>query len=884
MAALARRSNALLVDLSAMIRVVLLLVVACVASARADGMRAHAVRRTGPIAIDGRLDEAAWAKAPQQTGFTQRFPKDGAKPDHETHFAILYDNEAIYVGVWADDSDPALVRRLLTRRDVDAPADVIAIGFDSYHDRRTAYVFQLNAAGVQRDMILFDDANLDDTWDAVWTGDAALTATGWTAEFRIPLSQLRYTTGAAHEWGFQVSRTVGRTQEQSTWSPWPRASPQIVSKFGVVDGIDDLVPSRRLELLPYASTGFDHQPVDAGDPINQHWKWLHGIGLDLKYGLGSAFTLSATINPDFGQVEADPSLINLSPNEPFFAEKRPFFLEGVDLFKLPIGNSDGTIEGAFYSRRIGAVPDTSNLDYLYLKQPEAATIFGAAKLTGKTASGWSVGVFDAVTGSEAAEYVDETGATQDPLVAPLTNYAVGRVKRDFRDGRTSIGASVTAVDRALDGTVLAETMHDQAYTAGTQLSHRWDDSAWQLDIHTVGSWVHGTADAIATTQEDNVHLFQRADARDVHLDPTRTSLGGYGLTWNVGRSGNTKHWRFNFGGDLRTPGLELNDLGYQRNSDRIIPYIWGQYREDAPSEHVLNWQVNADVFTVSNFEPQLQAYGIEYNGGLTLENYWSIGGGGNVQRSLWDPIAMRGGPALRQDPNEFYYAYLNTDTRKPLWFSLNLSANRNPTQDMTAAEIDVGATIQARSNIDIYLGPTFATRQDPMQYVDQEPDQAGTMHYIFGAIRQTTTSMTMRVNWTFSPHLTLQAYAQPFIASGRYDQLKDVDNPHADAFADRFHILQGNEYAISDGVVSVHRNGDAYSFVQPDFDFRQVRSTIVLRWEYRPGSTIFAIWNHGRTSETDYDGRFMLGHDLRSLLDAASENLVMIKANYWFGF
>ena len=869
----------------------LALAIASPSRARADDavpvpatVRAHAQRRTEPIAIDGRLDEPQWAKAPTQSGFTQRFPKDGGKADFATRFAMLYDNDAIYVGVWADDPEPALVRRLLTRRDVDAPADSIAIGIDSYHDRRTAYVFQLNAAGVQRDMLAFDDANLDDTWDAVWIGDAALTATGWTAEFRIPLSQLRFAAGATQEWGFQVFRMVARTQEQSAWSPWPRASPQAVSRFGIVDGIDDLVATRRLELLPYASTGIERAPVDPGDPINHRTRWLHGIGLDLKYGLGSAFTLSATINPDFGQVEADPSLVNLSPNETFLSEKRPFFLEGVDLFKLLIGNSDGSTEGAFYSRRIGAVPDTSNLSYAYLKQPEAAAIYGAAKLTGKTASGWSVGVFDAVTGSETAELVDGNGARQDPLVAPLTNYAVGRVKRDFRDGATSIGASLTAVDRKLDGTVLASTVRDQAYTAGTQFSHRWDDSAWNVDVRTIGSWVHGTPEAIARTQTDNVHLFQRPDARDAHFDPTRTSMSGYAITWNAGRSGNTKHWRFNVGGDLRTPGLELNDLGYQRQSDRIVPYVWGQYREDEPSAHVLNWQVNADAFTVSNFEPMLLAYGLEYNGSITLENYWSLGAGGRLQRSLWDPVALRGGPALRQDPNASGFAWVNTDNRKPVWFSLNLSGNRNSTANSSSAEIDLGATIQARSNIDIYLGPTFATRQDSMQYVDQEPDQAGAMHYIFGAIRQTTASMTMRMNWTFSPHLTLQAYAQPFVASGRYDAFKDVDQPHADAFADRFHVLSGNEYAITDGTISVHRNGAAYSFTQPDFDVRQLRSTIVLRWEYRPGSTVFAIWNHGQSSETDFDGRFNLGHDLRQLAGAASENLVMVKANYWFGF
>ncbi len=277
----------------------------------APAVRAHATRRTSTIAIDGRLDEAAWATAPKHSGFIQRFPKDANPPSVETRFAIVYDDDAIYVGVWADDPQPNLIRALLTRRDVDAPADAIVVAFDSYHDRRTAYTFQLNAAGVQRDTLVFDDSSSDDTLDAVWTGDVAMTATGWTAEYRIPLSQLRFAPDNP-EWGLQVLRVIGRTGEQDSWSPWPRSTPQVVSKFGVVDGIAPAGGRTRLEVLPYATTGMDRMPVDAGDPLNKTYNWRRGVGLDLKYGLGPAFTLSATINPDFGQVEADPSKINLS--------------------------------------------------------------------------------------------------------------------------------------------------------------------------------------------------------------------------------------------------------------------------------------------------------------------------------------------------------------------------------------------------------------------------------------------------------------------------------------------------------------------------------------------------------------------------------------------
>ncbi len=876
-----------------MSRVCLLGVALAVSSARAEAVpssvRAHAVRRAGPIQIDGKLDEPAWQTAPKQSGFVQRFPNYGAKATFDTAFAVLYDDEAIYVGVWASDPDPEHIHALLTRRDVDvAAADSVSIAFDSYHDRRTAFVFQLNAAGVQRDMLVFDDANQDDTWDAVWTGDVARTPAGWTAEFRIPLNQLRFASGDTHEWGLQVQRIVGRTAEQDTWSPWPRSAPEIVSKFGVVDGIDHLQPGERLELLPYVSGGVDRQPIDAGDPLNKRYSIKRNVGIDVKYGLGPAFTLSATINPDFGQVEADPSKVNLSANELFFAEKRPFFLEGVDLFKLPIGNSDNSVEGQFYSRRIGAAPPDPDIDYKYIDKPQATTIYSAAKLTGKTPGGWSVGILDAVTAEENATLIDNDGNRQHLVVAPLTNFAIGRIKRDFRDGKTSIGASATAVDRNLSGTGLEGTLHDQAYTGGLQLQHRWDDNAWQASISTLGSWVHGTPDAIAETQQSARHYWQRPDATDVHFDPTRTSMAGFGAKWNVGQLGDTTHWRYGFGGDLRSPGLELNDAGFQFNSDRLIPFVWGQYHDEEPTDDVLNWQVNSDVYEVQTLEPRITDVGLECNGNVQFANYWQFSTGCNIDRAKWNVNALRGGRALHVDPHASGWINIVTDTRKPVWFSFNFYGNRDWTADEIDGEVDLGATIQARSNLDLYLGPTYVFRSDPMQYVDEVADQTGMSHFIFARIHETDTALTMRVNWTFSPHLTLQMYAQPYIAAGRYSEYKDVDNPGAPRFADRFHLITGNDYQLTRatpdeaGTYTVNRNSSTFSFDRPDFDFRQLRSTVVLRWEYLPGSTVFAIWSHGRTSSI-YDGRYQLGHDLAGLANADSENLVMIKANYWIG-
>ncbi|MBA3395258.1 MAG: carbohydrate binding family 9 domain-containing protein [Deltaproteobacteria bacterium] len=846
------------------------------------GVRAQAVRRTGAVSIDGDLDEPAWSAAPKQSNFTQRFPKDGSKATLETRFAILYDDHALYVGVWLDDPAPAKIRKLLTRRDVDVNADAVLVGIDSYYDRRTAYVFQLNAAGVQRDMLLYDDSQSDETWDAVWTGNVSVGTTGWTAEFRIPLNQLRFSGADTHQWGLQVVRNVARSQEQSAWSPWPRSGSETVSKFGIVGGIDHVEPGRRLELLPYAIAGLESMPVEDGDPLNDPLTGRGNVGLDLKYGLGPAFTLSATVNPDFGQVEADPSQINLSGNELFFAEKRSFFLEGTDLFRLNIGTNDGGPEGAFYTRRIGAAPPTEPDDYEYIASPTTTTIYGAAKLTGKTRGGWSIGVLDAVTGEETATIIDGMGDRQVSSVAPLTNYSVTRVKRDFREGRTSIGAAATTVHRQLDDARLDSLLHDQAYTAGLIVSHRWAKNAWQLDLRSVGSYVHGSEEAIARTQLSQRHLWQRPDRTDGTFDPTRTSMSGLGTTWKLGRIGDTKHWRYMWAGDVRSAGLELNDAGFQRDSDRLVTFLWGQYHDEAPGDHVLNYQVSADTFLVGGDlagDPRALAYGFESNANVQLANYWRLGGGINLIDDRWSPGALRGGPSLRADDRVFGFFNVNSDTRKPISINLNMYGSRSPATDSIDGGLDIGAAIQARSNIDVFVGPSFSSRSDSLQYVTETRDAMGQAHYVFARIRQRTAAMTVRMNWTFSPRLSLQAYAQPFIASGRYSDFKDVDDARAKRFDDRFDRLGTT---LADGTYTATNNGGTFQFGRPDFDFRQLRSTVVVRWEYRPGSSIFAIWSHGQTSTID-DGRFALGRDLRGLLEAEGEDVVMVKANYWIG-
>jgi hypothetical protein len=859
------------------------------------GLRARAARRTSAVQLDGRLDDAAWSDAPSTRGFWQRFPNEGQPPSLDTEFRVLYDDDALYVGVRAMDDEPEGIRGLLTRRDVASQSDWLMVGIDSYHDRRTAFVFAINPAGVQRDMLIYDDALEDTSWDAVWTAATQVTADGWVAEFRIPLSQLRFAAMDQQEWGLQVIRLVARSGEETAWTPMPRSSPKVVSQFGTLGGIDNVKTARRMELLPYVSGGAGLlEGTDRDDPFDSTTEMRGNIGLDVKYGLSSAVTLSATINPDFGQVEADPSQVNLSGRELFFAEKRPFFLEGTDIFRFSLGQGDSAgTDALFYTRRIGAAPHLpASDDFDYTDEPDTTTIFGAAKISGKTSNGWSFGMLDAVTSEETARYLDPDTLDADGnprqlerAIEPLTNYAVARVRKDLRGGKTQIGLAATSVHRDNDQ-YLGELLHDRAYTGGAELQHRFWDDHWSTNLRLAGSWVHGTKEAIEETQTKLRHLYQRPDADHIELDPNRTSLAGLQLLGELGKI-DGGHWRFATGADARTPGFEANDIGFHRNADYYIQWLWTQYRDDQPGGQLASYAVNLNAWTVSDWAPQYLGTGGNVNGNVTLKNQWGGGGGFMLDFPRWEPSALRGGPALRVDPGWEGWLNLRSDPRRRVSFTSGGWLWRRETGDTWSAGGNLGVTLQARSNLDVFVGPSFEVRNEDWQYVDELADSDDRPHYVFARIRQVSTGMTVRGSWTFSPTLSLQVYAQPFISSGKYEDYKESQDPGARAYEDRFHELTAAEATIDREAdeVRVDRNGDGasdYSFELPDFNFRELRSNVVLRWEYLPGSTVFFIWTHGRSEEVD-DGRYRGVADLSDLGQATGEHLVMVKANYWIG-
>ncbi|HTM20372.1 MAG TPA: DUF5916 domain-containing protein, partial [Kofleriaceae bacterium] len=851
----------------------------------AAGRLTHAERASGPVHVDGALDEAAWAAAPVEDGFWQRQPVEGAPPQFRTEFRVLYDDHALYVGVRAYDPDPHRIRGILTRRDEVSSSDWLAIGVDSYFDRRTAFTFWINPAGVQCDMMVFDDTQEDWSWDAVWQAGTRVDDQGWTAEFRIPYNQLRFPRASEQRWGLQVQRIVDRTKEQTLWTPTPAGVDRLVSQFGEVRGLRDIPPSRRIELLPYATGGGRLASVDAGDPFHDTAEPTANLGIDFKYGLTSNLTAAGTINPDFGQVEADPSEVNLTAQETFFAEKRPFFVDGAEIFRFGLSQGDGdeAVEQLFYTRRIGAPPHETGADYADFYEEDAQTqIYGAAKMSGKTAGGVSMGAMTALTAEERSRVDDGAGNQQDIVIEPLTSYSVLRLKKDANAGRTQFGAVGTAVQRALGDTGLGPLLHDRAFSGGLEFRHRSPDDTWVLDGKLVGSYVHGSAAAIDETQRASQHYFQRPDGH-VDYEPTRTHLEGLAFMGAISRM-NSRHWRGAIGWDSRSPAFEVNDLGFERQADYVVNWLWLQRRDDVAGPRLQQWQVNLNTWAVNNWAPQFLHAGGNANFSATFRNWWSVnaGLGGDVRRR--DVLLLRGGPGVRGMNTINSWASINSDGRERLSGSINASVDLVPESSSWSQRLSFNLNLQARSNLSIGLGPFVQLRAEALQYVDEVADGAGTPHYILARIDQRVVGLTARVNYTMSPRLSLQIYAQPFLASGAYRNYKEPADYQSTSYRDRWRELLDTELSEMDDVISVDRDGDGvadYSFDRPDFNFQELRSNVVLRWEYRPGSTLFLIWSHERAADTT-DGRFRFGHDLSDLAHTTGEHVILAKLTYWW--
>lgn len=847
----------------------------------------HAAAARGSVRVDGVLDESAWTRAIPVTAFTQRDPEEGAPASERTEVRVLVGADALYIGARLYDGDPARIVGRLARRDAPLDeSDAFLVLLDSYHDHLTAFGFGITPAGAIRDVVIGADGEEDETWDGVWDGAASVDSLGWSAELRIPLAQLRYRR-AVSAWGIQLARTIVRKQETSWFAFTPKAEEAGLHRFGHLAGLGELAPQERLQLLPHTVLRGERAPTVAGDPFHTGGDASVGAGLEARYRVTSGLALNATVNPDFGQVEADPAVVNLTAYETRYDEKRPFFIEGADFFRfgrLRAGHA-ATPPQFFFSRRIGREP-TLEPDYDFAEALDVTTILGAAKLTGKS-GGWSIGLLDAVTAAEQARYVDDDGSVRAMSVEPLTNYFAGRVVRELRAGNTALGAFATGVRRDLATDDLAAALRSSAVAFGVDVNHAWGNRTWALDGSLARGTIRGSADAIDDVQRASARYYQRPDATHLDYDPARTSLSGHAAQLALSKIAG-RHWRWSAAYQEVSPGLEVNDLGFQRDADRRVLSAQVAYLQQQPTPLVRNWRLSASADQEWNFGGDGLARGLSLYFYTQLHNYWTVYGTGGRGFPALDDRLTRSGP-LAKDPGDWYLDLnVTTDDRRPVFAWGEAYLRRDGGDGWTAAGT-ASVSIRPAPGVKLRVGPYVELDRSEAQAVTRVSDTLAAAtygrRYVFATLEQVTTSLSTRLDWTFSPRLSLQLYGQLFVASGDYHTFKELEAPRTFNFI-RYGVESGHVARDSTGRYTVEPDGPGpaqpFSFSDPNFNDRSLRGTVVLRWEYRPGSTVYVAWQH-RRSDSAPVGDFSLQRDLAALFDAGATNVLMLKASYWLG-
>ena len=817
---------------------------------------ASAMRAATPPVIDGLDSDEIWRLAHAITAFREFQPVEDKDPRFPTEARVAYDDRHIYVFVRAFDPAPDSILKLLGRRDVRTASDQLKIMIDSYHDRRTGYEFAVNPAGVKRDYFIYDDRFEDAAWDGVWDVATVVDSLGWTAEFRIPLSQLRFTPQETNSFGFAVWRDIQRYGERVSWPLYRVSQAGISSQLGELTDLRGLGSPRRLELAPYAVTRNVTEPAASGFTHDQEFT----AGADIKYGLTSNLTLDATVNPDFGQVEADPAVLNLTAFETLFEERRPFFVEGTGIFQVPVNcnvvNCSG--EALFYSRRIGRAPQ---LGYLYgdAQSPTATTILAAGKLTGRLANGLSVGLLDAVTG--------RAEGSQSRTIEPTTNYAVVRAQQDLRRGESGIGVMLTGVNRNLDQWTESLLRRD-AYVAAVDFRHRFLGGRYELKGSFDVSRVSGTPQAIALTQTSPVHYYQRPDGA-LDFDSTRTSLWGDAEEILFGKVGGGL-LRFQTSYQRRSPGFEVNDQGFLLRADQQSWSNWAALQFQRPTSwyRMAFWNFNWWQHWTDAGLPLERA--ANTNAHVQLQNRWWLHAGGTLGQlgSTFCDRCARGGPAVRESPGLWSWGGIEGDDRPSIVPQVWFNYSRRDEGRTEFVNVSPGVRLRVSSRFSTYMGVSLSKNRDDAQWYGNFADSAGVTHYTFAHLDQKTASATIRVDYAFTPTMTLQVYAQPFASTGTYTDVRELAEPRAAAYEDRY-------TPYDDPAVAADPGG---------FDAKQFRSNVVLRWEYRPGSTIYLVWNQGRGDYVTAPATGSMIENFGDIFDLHPDNTILLKVSYWLNW
>lgn len=824
--------------------------------------------------IDGKLDDECWKTGEWAGDFIQWVPKEGAKPSQQTQFKILYDDKNLYVAMRAFDNEPEKISRKAGRRD-ELAGDIMGVNFDSYHDHRTGFEFSVTAAGQKIDLILTNPMNGDNNWNAVWYVKTGMEDSAWVAEYEIPLSQLRYSGNKEQVWGLHAWRWIDRLSEESDWEPQSSTGPGMLYQFGEIHGIKGLPKSQRIEIMPYTVGKFKTFEKVADNPFaDKGHSWLGNVGLDAKIGISSNFTADLTVNPDFGQVESDPSEMNLTAFETFYEEKRPFFLEGNNIFKFELGS-----DNLFYSRRIGHTPvyQPELKDNEYLKYPDNTSILSAVKISGKTSKGFSLGVLQSLTDNENAQLHSE-GRERKISVEPLTSYTVARVQQDYKEGNSVLGGIITSTNRFINDQHL-DILGRNAFSGGVDFLHQWNNKEFFLDAKLIASTINGDPRAITDLQTSSARYFQRPDINYVHFDSTRTQLSGQGGRIKIGK-GSKGLWRYSYEVNWRSPGLDLNDVGFMQMADNFKQTADISYFVNKPVSVFRTYRVELNQTNQWDYGMNYLFSCIELTSSFEFRNRWGIAPTIHHHTERLDTRLLRGGEAMLTPAFGEAMLKVYSDNSKKFYASIHANRKIIADENSRCTSIGTSVTVIPVNVLKISASMDYSENENNLQYVDKKTFDNAPAKYIMAHLAQKTLGAAFRIDYNISPELSIQYYASPFASLGKYSAFKEVTDPQAANYADRFKILN-TSLSCDEYQVAANNETPAYSIKNPDFTFNQFRSNLVFRWEYLPGSQIFFVWGSERTG-WENDSNEKVGKALTRLNKVIPNNIFQIKLNYWF--
>lgn len=826
--------------------------------------------------IDGVINELVWDNVEWQGDFTQYSPYEGDKPSQKTAFKILYDDNNLYVAIRAFDTKPDDIEKRLSRRD-NFDGDWVAVSVDSYNDDRTGFNFYVTAAGVKADVLNTNDGDTDDSWNPVWYAKVSTDDYGWVAEIRIPFTQLRFAKSDEHVWGLEVMRRLFRKQEMSMWQLIPRDASGWVSKWGELEGIESINPKKEVEIIPYVMGSIEKREKVEGSPYETGTNMTYNAGVDGKIALTNDLTLNFTINPDFGQVEADPSEVNLSAFESFFDEKRPFFIEGSSIFSFPVTGNNGSVN-MFYSRRVGRRPHyyPEIDDDEYESVPEFTRILGAFKISGKTENGWSIGIMESITNKEYVK-IDSAGIESKETAEPYTNFFNIRLQKELNNGNTLVGGMVTATNRFINDEHL-NFLPDAAYVGGIDFKHYWQNRNYYVMAKVASSNIYGDSTSIIDLQCAPARYYQRPDMNHRSVDSSLTQFSGTGGTIGFSKSGGGS-WRYGITGWWLSPAMDINDQGYLSRADAVVQSGWISYRIYKPFSVFRMMNFNFSEWSWNDFSGRQLNIGAQISTYAQFINNWSYNMGFTWSGRDVDRSQLRGGPSLVYGPSVSGWLTVGGDERKDLSFSINGSFSEGTIEEQRSKGIYLEIAYRPFKSLVLSIEPGYDYYYDSYKYVQTIEQNAGDT-YLVADLERNIFSADIRVEFSLTPDLSIQYWGQPFVFSANYNNFADVVDAGNNDINDQFYRYSDGEISLNDEEYTVDKPGqESYTFENPDFSVFEFRSNFVFRWEYIPGSAAYLVWSQGRDGDAP-TGNFAFMEHISNLSAAEPANVFLLKISY----